>query len=134
MHSYVHRSIICNSQTWKQPKCLSINEQMKCCLYATEDDSAIKKKKRKEKKKGRNLATCTNMGGPRGHCAEGSQSAEKDKFQNFTCPWNLKKQTHEQTRNRLIDTEIMLMVARWEGGWGLGEKGGGIQYKSEVTQ
>ena len=93
-----------------------------------------KRKKEKKRKKEEILPPAPTWVDLEGIVLREVSQAEKDKFQNFTCPWNLKKQTHEQTRNRLIDTEIMLMVARWEGGWGLGEKGGGIQYKSEVTQ
>ena len=32
------------------------------------------------------------------------------------------KQTNKQYRNELIDAENILMVARWEGSWGKGEK------------
>ena len=31
--------------------------------------------------------------------------------------WNLKNQINKTYRNRLIDTENILMVAEWEGGW-----------------
>lgn len=38
-------------------------------------------------------------------------------------------------RKKLIDTENMLVVAGWEGSWGMGEKGEGIQkYKLAVTE
>ena len=41
----------------------------------------------------------------------------------------------KQKRNRLIDAENILTVARWEGGWGLGEIGKGIKkYKLAVTK
>ena len=32
-----------------------------------------------------------------------------------------------QNRNRIADTESILMVARWEGVWGLGENSEGIK-------
>ena len=37
---------------------------------------------------------------------------------------NLKKkiQANKQNRNRIIDSENVLMVARWEGGWEDGQK------------
>ena len=44
----------------------------------------------------------------------------------FTFMWNLKK-INEQSKNRLIYTENKLRVARWEGVWGLGEKGADVQ-------
>ena len=47
--------------------------------------------------------------------------------------WNLKK-INKQNRNRHIDTEDKLMVAIWEGDWGLGEKGERIKYKLVVTK
>ena len=41
----------------------------------------------------------------------------------------------KQNRNRLIDTENILMVARWSGGWRMGKKGEGIKkYKLVVTE
>ena len=43
--------------------------------------------------------------------------------------------TNKQNRNRLANTENRLMVARGERGWGLGEKGEGIEkYRSVVTK
>ena len=30
---------------------------------------------------------------------------------------------NKDNKNRLTDTENILKVARWEGGWGMGEKG-----------
>ena len=39
--------------------------------------------------------------------------------------WNLKNKQRNRTEI-LIDTENKLMVARWEGSEGLGEKGEGI--------
>ena len=48
--------------------------------------------------------------------------------------WNLKNKTSEQTkqkRNRLIDIENKLMVARWEwGGWKGKKSGGDVQISS----
>ena len=42
---------------------------------------------------------------------------------------------NKQNRNRLIDTENILTVARWEGGWGMGEKGEEIRkYRLVVTE
>ena len=41
----------------------------------------------------------------------------------------------KQTRNRLIDTENIFMIARWKGGWRISKKGEGIQkYKLVVTE
>ena len=41
----------------------------------------------------------------------------------------------KQNRNRLIDSENILTVARWEGVEGMGEKGEGIKkYKLVVTE
>ena len=49
--------------------------------------------------------------------------------------WILKTKINEQTRNRLIDTENKLMVARGEGVGGLGEKCEGIKdYNLVVTK
>ena len=39
----------------------------------------------------------------------------------FTCMWNLKNKINE--RNKLIDTENISMVAKWEGGGGMREMG-----------
>ena len=42
---------------------------------------------------------------------------------------------NKQNRNRLINTENILMVARWEGVAGMGEKGKGAEkYKLVVTK
>ena len=42
---------------------------------------------------------------------------------------------NKQNRNRLIDTEKILSVARWEEDWGTGKKGEGIKkYKLIVTE
>ena len=42
---------------------------------------------------------------------------------------------NRQNRNRLIDTENSVMVARGEWGWGVGERGEGIKkYKLAVTE
>ena len=42
---------------------------------------------------------------------------------------------NKQIRNRLLDTENKLMIARWERVWGLSEKGEGIKkYKLIVTE
>ena len=46
MHPNVHRSTIYNSQTWKQPKCPSLDEWVKMryiLIYTMEYYSAIKK-------------------------------------------------------------------------------------------
>ena len=52
---------------------------------------------------------------------------------NFTYMWSLNK-TNKQTRNKFTDTENILMVARWEGSKGVGEKREGIKiYKLIVT-
>ena len=40
----------------------------------------------------------------------------------FTYMQNLKNKINEQNINKLIDTENKLMVARWEGGWGMSVK------------
>ena len=41
---------------------------------------------------------------------------------------NLKNKINKnQNRNRVIDTENVLMVARWEGCWEMGKKGEGIR-------
>ena len=46
-----------------------------------------------------------------------------------------KTQTTKQKRNRLINTENTLTVARQQGGWGMGEKGDRIKkYKLAVTE
>ena len=42
---------------------------------------------------------------------------------------------NKQNRNRLRDTEDILMVTKWEGVGRLGEKGGGLRkYKLVVTE
>ena len=42
---------------------------------------------------------------------------------------------NKQNRNSLIDTENKLIISRWEGNWGLGEKCEGIKkYKLVVTK
>ena len=44
-------------------------------------------------------------------------------------------QTNKQNRKRPIDIENRQMVARWEGGWGMGEKGEGIdKYRWVVAE
>ena len=50
-------------------------------------------------------------------------SGERQVPYNFTYMWSLKNNINKQNRNRLIDTEDRLMVARREGGQGLGKKG-----------
>ena len=46
MHLYVHCSIIYNSQEWRQPKCPSVDEQIKNLWHITQWNTylAIKKK------------------------------------------------------------------------------------------
>ena len=40
-----------------------------------------------------------------------------------------------KNRNRLIDKKNILMIAQWEGGWELGDKGEGIKkYTLVVTE
>lgn len=42
---------------------------------------------------------------------------------------------NKQNRNRIVDTENILMVARWEGRWEMGKKGEGIKmYQLFVTE
>ena len=49
--------------------------------------------------------------------------------------WTLKSKINKQNRNKLTDTENILMIARWERIGGLGEKGEGIKkYKLAVTK
>ena len=43
-------------------------------------------------------------------------SGERQVPYNFTYMWSLKNNINKQNRNRLIDTEDRLMVARREGG------------------
>ena len=38
-----------------------------------------------------------------------------------------KNKINQQNRNRIIDKENILMVAKWEGGWGNGRKSEGIK-------
>ena len=45
-----------------------------------------------------------------------------------------KKPMNKQNRNRIIDTEKVLMVVRWEGYWRIDEKGEGIEYKLVVME
>ena len=48
---------------------------------------------------------------------------------------SLKNKINNQSRNRIIDTENVLIVARWEEGWGIGEKGDGSKkYKLVITE
>lgn len=51
----------------------------------------------------------------------------------LTYPWDLKSKT-KQNRNKLTDTEDILMAAGWEQGWGVGEKGDEIKHKRAVTK
>ena len=44
----------------------------------------------------------------------------------FTYMWNLKNKMNVQTK-QTGNTENELMIARWEGVWGMGEKGEGIE-------
>ena len=66
-----------------------------------------------------NFALCSNMDEPGGYSAKWDKSnREKQIPYDFTYMWKLKNKTKEQTeqnRNRLIDTENKLVVAR--GGW-----------------
>ena len=56
------------------------------------------------------------MSEPRGYCAESNKSdRERQMPSDFTYMWNLEKKRNKQNRNKLIDTENILMVARWEG-------------------
>ena len=41
---------------------------------------------------------------------------------------------NKQNRNRIIDTESILKVARWEGDWEMGKKGWREKYKLVVTK
>ena len=43
-----------------------------------------------------------------------------------TTEYKITKLTSKQNRNRLTDTESILMIAKWEKCWGVGEKGEGI--------
>ena len=46
-----------------------------------------------------------------------------------------KEQNKQINKKKLIDTENILMVVRWEGGWGMSENGEGIKnYKLVVTK
>ena len=54
---------------------------------------------------------------------------------NFIYTWNLKNKINKQNRNSLMDTENILMIARWELVEGLDEKGEGIEkYRLVVTK
>ena len=56
------------------------------------------------------------MAGPRGYCPEWSKSdIERQTSYNFTYPWNLENRINKQNRNKLIDTESILMVVRFGG-------------------
>ena len=78
--------------------------------------------------KSRNLAICDEMDGPWGYYAMWNKS---DKERPNTVWFHLyvesKKQTNEQTKHKLIDTENRLVVTRGERGWGVGEIGEGGQ-------
>ena len=54
----------------------------------------------------------------------------------FASMWNLRNKINNQTKQKkLTDTENILMAAKWEGGWGAGEKVGEIKrYKLAVTK
>ena len=69
-------------------------------------------------KKEWNLAICDNMNGPRGYYAKWNKShRERHILYDFTYMLNLKNKRNEQTkqnRNKLMDTENKLAVARRE--------------------
>ena len=70
-----------------------------------------------------NQAICNNMDGPSGQCAEWNKSDRERQIPcDFTYTWNLKYNTNKQNGNRLIDTENILTVTRWEGSWEVDEK------------
>ena len=76
-------------------------------------------------KKELNLAIC-DMDGPRGYCAECNESnRERQMPYDFTYMWSLKNKINKT--NKFIDTENILMVDRWEGGWGMGKEVKGIK-------
>ena len=63
------------------------------------------------------------MNGPRGYCAEWSKSSrERQMPHDLTYMWNLKNKISIQNRNKLIDTQNILMVSRWEGIEGMSKK------------
>ena len=108
---------------WKQPKCPSIDEWIKKKCYIIQWNITHRKEW--------NLAICYNMDGTRGHYAKWNKSdrGRQTPF-DFTYMWNLKnktKQMNKWNRNNLISTEKILIVARWEGGRWMGQKGEGIK-------
>ena len=64
-------ALFTTAKTRKQPKCPSVNEQIKIWyLYTTEYYYSVTKKEW-------NIAICSNMDGPRDHHTEWSQNREK---------------------------------------------------------
>ena len=59
-----------------------------------------------------------------------SEKTEKDKCHMISLIYGTlktNKQNKKTTENKLIDTENILMVARWEGVLGMGKKGKGVK-------
>ena len=103
------------AKTWKQPKCPPTDEWIKKMwhIYTMECYSAIKKE--------RNTAICSNMDATRDYHTKWSKSERKTN----TIWYHLcveskirRKWTYLQNRNRLIDIENRLVVAKRDGGEG----------------
>ena len=60
---------------------------------------------------------CNNMDEPRGYQLNEISQTERQMPHDFTYMWNIKNQINKQQRNRLIDAENKLMVARGEESW-----------------
>ena len=76
--------------------------------------------------KEQNLTICDSMDGPRGYYVQWNVSVrERQMPYDFTYMWSLKNKINKT--NKFIDTENILMVDRWEGGWGMGKEVKGIK-------
>ena len=101
------------AQTWKQPKCPSVNERIKkmCSVYTMEYYSAIKKD---------NNAICSNVGGPRDYHTKWNKSErERHVPYDITYTYNPKWDTNEH----IYKTETVL--EKWKTSLAIKAKGKG---------
>ena len=111
-------------KTRKQPKCPSPDERIEkmcyVCVCVIHDGVLLSHKE--------NNAICSNMDGRRDYPTKWSKSEKERQIPyDIICMWNLQhKWTHLQNRNRLIDIESRLVVAKGKEGQGRQGMGVGI--------
>ena len=124
------------AKIWQKPGCLSVDKWIKkrWYIFTIEYFSAIKKNEI--------LPYATTWMNLEGIVLSGVSQTEKNKCHMIARHVESKKQTNKQTknknkknRNKLIGTDNILRVTRWEGGWVSLKKAEGIKkYKLVVTE